>query len=81
MELPLSASICVICGFSFGWTGGPLLIPSPLRRLTMRHCRAALIALLCLPLTACFEEPVREHVHLTIRNDDPVIITVVQEVA
>lgn len=47
----------------------------------MRHCRAALIALLCLPLTACFEEPVREHVHLTIRNDDPVIITVVQEVA
>jgi len=47
----------------------------------MRYCRAALIALLCLPLTACFEEPVREHVHLTIRNDDPVIITVVQEVA
>ncbi len=47
----------------------------------MRHCRAALIALLCLPLTACFEEPVREHVHLTIRNDDPVIVTVVQEVA
>jgi len=32
-------------------------------------------------MTACFEEPVREHVHLTIRDDDPVIITVVQEVA
>ena len=47
----------------------------------MRPCRTALIALLCLPLTACFEEPVREHVHLTIRNDDPVIVTVVQEVA
>jgi len=47
----------------------------------MRHCRTALIVLACLPLTACFEEPVREHVHLTIRNDDPIIVTVVQEVA
>jgi hypothetical protein len=47
----------------------------------MRYSRAALIALLCLPLTACFEEPVREHVHLTIRDDDPVIVTVVQEIA
>jgi len=47
----------------------------------MRHCRTAFLVLLCLPLTACFEEPVREHVHLTIRNDGPVIVTVVQEVA
>jgi len=47
----------------------------------MRNSRTALIILGCLPLTACFEEPVREHVHLTIRNDDPVIVTVVQEVA
>jgi hypothetical protein len=47
----------------------------------MRHFRAGLIVLCCLPLTACFEEPVREHVHLTIRDDDPVIVTVVQEVA
>ena len=47
----------------------------------MRYCRAALVLITCLPLAACFEEPVREHVHLTIRNDDPVIVTVVQEVA
>jgi len=47
----------------------------------MRHFRTGLIVLCCLPLTACFEEPVREHVHLTIRDDDPVIVTVVQEVA
>jgi hypothetical protein len=29
---------------------------------------------------ACFEEPIREHLHLTLRGDGPVVVTVVQEV-
>ncbi len=47
----------------------------------MRRFKAAFIACLCLPLFGCFEEPVREHVHLTLRGAGPVIVTVVQEVA
>jgi hypothetical protein len=47
----------------------------------MHRLRVVLIALLCLPLTACFEEPVREHLHLTIHSDGTVIATVVQEIA
>jgi hypothetical protein len=47
----------------------------------MRKARIILIALLCLPLTACFEEPILEHLHLTIRNDGSVVATVVQQVA
>ncbi len=47
----------------------------------MRYLKSALIALLCLPLIGCFEEPVQEHVHLTIRADGTVVATVVQEVA
>jgi len=46
----------------------------------MRQARIALLALLCLPLLACFEEPVREHLHLSLRGDGPVVVTVVQEV-
>ncbi len=46
----------------------------------MRQARIALIALLCIPLAGCFEEPVREHLHLTLRGDGPVVVTVVQEV-
>jgi hypothetical protein len=47
----------------------------------MRGFKIIVIALLCLPLTACFEEPVREHLHLTIRADGSVVATVVQQVA
>jgi hypothetical protein len=47
----------------------------------MRLIRPLLIAALCLPLVACFEEPIREHLHLTIRADGSVVATVVQEVA
>ena len=47
----------------------------------MRRIRAILIAVICLPLTACFEDPVQEHLHLTIRADHTVVVTVVQEVA
>jgi hypothetical protein len=47
----------------------------------MRQARIALITLLCLPLTACFEEPVREHLHLTLHGDGTVVVTVVQEIA
>ncbi len=46
----------------------------------MPRFRSLLILFLCLPLTACFEEPVREHLHLTLRGSGPVIVTVVQEV-
>ena len=47
----------------------------------MRKTKPILIALLCLPLTACFEEPVQEHLHLTIQADGLVIATVVQQLA
>ncbi len=47
----------------------------------MRPIRATLILLLCLPMTACFEEPVLEHLHLTVRGDGSVVATVVQQVA
>jgi len=47
----------------------------------MHQVRVILIAVLCLPLTACFEEPILEHLHLTIRGDGSVVATVVQEVA
>jgi hypothetical protein len=47
----------------------------------MRGIRIIAIALLCLPLTACFEEPVREHLHLTLRADGSVVATVVQQIA
>lgn len=47
----------------------------------MRRVRAFVIILLCLPLIACFEEPVREHLHLTILSNGVVVATVVQQVA
>ena len=46
----------------------------------MPRFRSLLILFLCLPLLGCFEEPVREHLHLTLRGGGPVIVTVVQEV-
>ena len=47
----------------------------------MRFAKSAVIVLACLPLIACFEDPVSEHLHLTIRADGTVVVTVVQEVA
>ena len=47
----------------------------------MRRLTITFAVLLCLPLTGCFEEPVVEHFHLTLRGAGPVIVTVVQEVA
>ena len=47
----------------------------------MRRWTSIVAAALCLPLTGCFEEPVREHLHLTLRGAGPVIVTVVQEVS
>jgi hypothetical protein len=47
----------------------------------MRGIRITAIALLCLPLTACFEEPVQEHLHFSFGADGSVVATVVQEVA
>ncbi|MFV2074309.1 MAG: hypothetical protein ACC742_16910 [Thermoanaerobaculales bacterium] len=46
----------------------------------MRLFRTGLVFALCLPLVGCFEEPVREHLHLTLRGSGPVVVTVVQEV-
>lgn len=46
----------------------------------MRRTTAVLAAVLCLPLAGCFEEPVREHLHLTLHGAAPVIVTVVQAV-
>jgi len=46
----------------------------------MPKFRPLLVLFLCLPLMACFEEPIREHLHLTLRGDGPVVVTVVQEV-
>lgn len=47
----------------------------------MHRTTSLIAAALCLPLTGCFEEPVREHLHLTVRGAGPVIVTVVQEVS
>jgi hypothetical protein len=47
----------------------------------MRGIRSLVVVVLCLPLTACFEEPVQEHLHLTILPGGPVVATVVQQVA
>jgi hypothetical protein len=47
----------------------------------MRRTTSLLAAALCLPLTGCFEDPVREHLHLTLHGAGPVIVTVVQAVS
>ncbi len=47
----------------------------------MHRLRIALILMLCLPLFGCFEDPIREHVHLSLRGSGATIVTVVQEVA
>ncbi len=43
--------------------------------------RWAVLVVICLPLFACFEDPIQEHVHLSLRGTGPVIVTVVQTVA
>lgn len=47
----------------------------------MRRWTSIVAAALCLPLAGCFEEPVREHLHLTLFGAGPVIVTVVQAVS
>jgi hypothetical protein len=47
----------------------------------MRIARVPVVAFLCLPLAACFEEPIREHLHLTILPGGTVVATAIQEVA
>ena len=47
----------------------------------MPKYRSLVVLLLSLPLFACFEEPVREHLHLTLFGAGPAIATVVQAVA
>lgn len=43
--------------------------------------RALLVAGCCLALAGCFEEPVREHLHLSLLGPGGVVVTVIQEVA
>ena len=47
----------------------------------MQRFRSILVLLLSLPLVGCFDEPIREHFHVTVRGAGPVVVTVVQEVA
>ena len=47
----------------------------------MRRLRTALIFALCLPLVGCFEEPVREHLHLYFTAGAEIVVTAVQQVA
>jgi len=43
--------------------------------------RAAVVAAACLATCACFEEPVREHLHLTMLGGGVVVVTAVEDVA
>ena len=40
-----------------------------------------ILAVLCLPLIGCFEDPVQEHVHLNLRNQGPAVVTIIQKIA
>ena len=47
----------------------------------MPATRAAVIVAACLAAVACWEEPVRERLHLTVLGDQAVVVTAVQDVA
>jgi hypothetical protein len=47
----------------------------------MRRLTACCIAVLCLPLVGCYEEPVSEHVHLWLTGSGLTVVTVTQDVA
>lgn len=47
----------------------------------MKAVRAAVVVVVCLVTCACFEEPVREHVHLTMLGGEVVVVTTVEDVA
>jgi hypothetical protein len=47
----------------------------------MRCARLTLISFLCLPLVACFDEPVREHLHLVFTSGGQIVVTALQLVA
>ncbi len=47
----------------------------------MHRSRSLLVAVLCSLLAACFEEPVREHLHVHVTPYGPVVLTAVQQVA
>ncbi|HPA79649.1 MAG TPA: hypothetical protein PLS95_02445 [Thermoanaerobaculales bacterium] len=47
----------------------------------MPVARAAVIAAACLAAVACWEEPVREHLHLTVLGDRAFVIAAIQDVA
>jgi hypothetical protein len=47
----------------------------------MRSSRIVFAALLCGLLVGCFEEPVRDHLHLHVTANGPVVLTTVQEIA
>jgi hypothetical protein len=47
----------------------------------VRAIRATVAAAACVAAVACFEEPVREHLHLTLLGDQAVVVTAIQDVA
>jgi len=47
----------------------------------MGRLRSALVLILCLPLVGCFDEPVREHLHLVFTEGGEIVVTAVQQVA
>jgi hypothetical protein len=47
----------------------------------MQPVRAALAVGLCLPLLACYEEPVRDHLHITFSAGPAIVVTAVRDIA
>jgi hypothetical protein len=47
----------------------------------MKPVRTALALGLCLPLLACYEEPVRDHLHLVFSPGPAIVVTAVREIA
>jgi hypothetical protein len=47
----------------------------------VRLLRIVVVTLMCSPLVACYEEPIREHLHLVFLGGEAVVITALQEVA
>jgi len=47
----------------------------------VKPVRAALALGLCLPLLGCYEEPVRDHLHITFSTGPAIVVTAVRDIA
>ncbi len=47
----------------------------------MKPVRLAVVVGLCLPLLACYEEPVRDHLHIVFSPGPAIVVTAVREIA